>query len=107
MAPCREAHGAHQALEPRLRDRREERALAREVAVGRGLRDTGLPGGAAQRHAQRALTLEQGAGALDQRRAKVAVMVRGPRARPRTDGSPHGRWMWQQMLTESTSVARC
>src|SRR5262249_61024833 len=54
-----------------------------------------------------ALAFEQRAGTLDQRRAEVAVVVRGSRARPRPDGSPHGRRVWQQMLTESTSARRC
>ena len=97
MGPRGAAERAAERAETFLGDGGEERALVPEVPVGRRLRHPRAARGAAERHPERPVGLEQRRGRRDQRGAQVPVVVRpSPVARrgrrdPARHGVPPGR----------------
>ena len=79
-----------ETLEPRDRDRDQERRLVGEVAVGRAARYAEAAADRSHRHAGRAALRDHGRRFVDERRSKVSVVVG---ARP----FGHGR-LWQERI---------
>ena len=89
MRPCGPGDGVPELAKSVLRDRGEERALVGKVAVGRRLGHARAPRGAAQRHAERTVCLEERGRRRHERGVQVAVMVGGAAAGGRCGPAAH------------------